>query len=56
MYLSRNNERQVIDVEIVQRFCEDCLGKKNVLSTEREQKKGGNFSRVNTLHFIHVLH
>lgn len=52
MYLRRNNERQIIDVEIVQRFCEDCLGKKNVVSTEREQKKGEKLqqSQYITLH------
>lgn len=56
MYLSKNSKRQIINVEIVQRFCEVCLGGKIIISTKRNQKKKGkNFSRVNILHFIGVL-
>lgn len=36
MYLSRNNKSQII--EIVQKFCEDCLGRKLVIKKENRRK------------------
>lgn len=57
MYVSRNSKRQIMDDEIVRNFCEDCLGKKFVISTKKEQEKvEKNFSRVNILHFIGAVH
>lgn len=54
MCLSRNIKRQIIDVEIVQRFCGDCLGRKFVISTEREQKKGEK-SSAESIHYTSLV-